>query len=113
MVSAMKHYQEKMNYLIRRNGGNCAICGLILFGVREKVDLHHRAHNTAWRRRNYPLFIDSVLNLAACHHDCHMERGGHDPITDYRAERYENYLRRNARIAKWVNCPGDSLRVVW
>lgn len=93
----------KYNYLYYRQDGLCAICGTLM-SLNEKLDMHHKCRRHKWRLKKFPLFIDSIINLELCHHDCHLSKdGGH--ISDYQAERYEIFLRNHPKKCSFVNNP--------
>lgn len=71
--------------------------------INQKLDLHHKFHNTKWRRKKCPLFIDSLLNLELVHHECHLQHGGlAGSIGDFQAVKWERFLERHGKIAGWV-----------
>ena len=108
----IKNYGAIFNYLLARND-LCLICKKPLENFpavyAEKIDLHHKCHKTKKRILKFPLFIDSLLNLELVHHKCHLKRGGHNSITDYRAARYESFLMRHPLIAGFVNNPARKI----
>jgi len=98
---------EKLYYLDYHQNGLCACgCGRFLCGA---IDLHHALFDTKGNRKNYPLFIHSLLNLFAVLHDCHMGRtsAGKLPfITNYQADKKERILEKKKWISDFVNCKG-------
>lgn len=100
----IKNYKAKFNYLYRRDP-RCHICKKYFMAVNTAIDLHHKCHKKKWRIKKYPLFIDSILNLEIVHNICHLARGGHNSITDYRAAKIELFLVRHPAIARFVNDP--------
>jgi hypothetical protein len=69
----MQNYDLKMQAILFCQGYLCPVCRNVLTG---KVDLHHRMRNTKGNRKRYPLMIDSVHNLEAVHHNCHIDKHG-------------------------------------
>jgi hypothetical protein len=95
--------ERKANYLKMRQRGLCGCgCGRILYGP---VDIHHMLPDTTGNRRKFPLFLNSVLNLQAVRHDCHMSAmdGQLGHITDWQADKYERFLERHPVISDAVN----------
>jgi hypothetical protein len=97
------NYTEKSSYLYNKQSGLCIGCNKPLLNG-EKIDFQHRAHNSDWRREKFPLFIDSLLNLALMHNSCnttkHRSAG---KISDFNAEKYERFLERHPIISDFVN----------
>lgn len=110
----MDNYESKLNYLLehqKRKIGSmfkCPACG----GVMRADDrsMQHRAADSKWRRKKFPLFLNSVLNICIinlwCNVSSHRSFGR---INDYWAEKLERFLERHPRIAYWVNNPAVKL----
>lgn len=99
----MKGYAAKMSYLLRRQGGYCAIASELGMEFARPTQLHHRCHNTKRARNKYPLFIDSLMNLVAVNHDQHLMHPSALKIRDNEAESRERFLERHPAIARAVN----------
>ena len=99
---SIPNYPEKLMFLYEHQNYRCAVCGGYL-SFHQALDMHHKFSRTKWGVKKYPLFIDSILNLALCHHDCHINKVGDLRITDYNANKYELFLKRHKKIAKFVN----------
>jgi hypothetical protein len=67
----MKDYDEKFYYLIRKQGGKCAITGK-KFTCRWLIQMHHIIAKDKPSCRLYPDYIDCVWNLAL------VDGGSHD-----------------------------------
>lgn len=101
---AIPNRDRKLHYLVNRQRGLCCCgCGQRLGG--EPIDLHHMCKDSKGNRKNYPLFLHSLLNLQAVRHSCHMScmRGKLGHISDYNAARYEAFLQRHPAMADFVN----------
>jgi hypothetical protein len=98
---AIKNYEWKMEYLLKRQDYHCAICGMVFY--MSKIDLCHRAHRTKWRERKFPLFINSVFNMRAGHNTCNTTKLGALNISDLQAEQWERFLARHPNLARWGN----------
>lgn len=89
-------YDEKLTMCLQRQLYACPACGEHLsryanYGL--KVDLHHKMPNTKGNRKRYPRMIDSVENLVACHHACHMNHPADcGSMTDLEAEAIERRM---------------------
>lgn len=100
------NYQAKWEYLTNKYGNFCPI---------EKhykqvsscmvTDLHHRCHNHAWRRKAYPLFIHSMLNVVPVNNAWHLKHGSFRKIYDDVAGKYERFLERHPKMCRFVNNP--------
>ncbi len=99
----MDNYQAKIVFLNIHQSGQCAISGIELFD--SKPDLHHLTHNTKWRRKKFPLFLNSILNLRIVDHIQHLQNGSALKISDMQAEKYEKFLERHPRMSEFVNNP--------
>ena len=99
----MKAYPEKFMYLAERIGWSCCIASH--YGEADIVtDLHHyRIHNLKWVRKKYPLFVDSLLNLMPVNNAWHLQHGSFGKIPEIDVAKYERFLERHPKIAKWVN----------
>lgn len=96
------NYNIKKEYLLKRQYFLCPIDGISLSG-NNNSDLHHKCHNTKWRRKKFPLFLNSLLNLVAVDHLSHMQNPSAFKIHDIQAEKYEKFLERHPKISEWVN----------
>ena len=101
----MKNYEEKFNFLIRKYGIRCPIAAEKGGQVDIVTDLHHLCHNTKWRRKKFPLFIDSILNLRPVSNKHHLANGSWGKISDTKAEKYERFLNKHPGISNFVNNP--------
>jgi len=101
----MKSYEDKLSYLIERQKGLCPIASAHGEIAAFPWDLHHRLHNHKNYRARFPLFIDSILNLAAVNHDWHIANPSALHIGMYQADCYERFLSCHPEIAHWVNDP--------
>lgn len=91
-----------LRYLSRKYNGCCAIAKSK--GKYARItELHHRAHNTKRNRKKWPLFIDSVWNLAPVNHDMHMMWPSALKIRDDEGDRKEAFLRAHPEVARAVN----------
>lgn len=99
----MKHYGEKFRFLVARQGGLCPIARERYGWAEAPTELHHRIHNTKVNRKLYPLYIDSVWNLAAVSHWSHMAFPSWGRISYREAAARERFLERHPRIAAAVN----------
>ena len=99
----MRHYDEKFRYLVRRQGGLCPIAKERYGRAESPTELHHKLHNTKTNRKLYPLYIDSVWNLAAVAHWSHMALGSWGKISYLEAGKREAFLRRHPLLASWMN----------
>jgi len=100
----MDNYLSKMSYLIKHQKNYCAISGKTIYDT-SVIDLHHRSHNEKWRRKRFPLFLNSILNLQAVDHVEHLQNGSANKIHDLKAEQYEKFLERHPSISEFVNNP--------
>jgi len=101
IIYLLKH-QSRTNRLLPVN--DCPACNKEM--VVNDMTFQHCASNHLWRRKKFPLFIDSILNLKLICLDCNVyKHRSFGKISDYRAERYEKFLERHPRIADWVNDP--------
>ncbi|MGV8130925.1 MAG: hypothetical protein ACP5N7_02370 [Candidatus Pacearchaeota archaeon] len=92
---------KKLYYLLRRQKGLCACgCGRELVGM---VDLHHMLSDSKGNRKQFPLFIHSILNLQAFTHSCHINGYNLKHKTPYQAELYQKYLAKHKKVCDWVN----------
>ena len=98
-----------MRYLYERQNGQCAIAMHKGHLADADNELHHLYTDTAHHRRKCPLLIHSILNLVLVNHAVHIANPGAMGVTDYRAVRREEFLRRHPRISKWVNRPEGKL----
>ena len=98
------NYDKIKRYLYIHQDRKCPVCKKIML-YNEKLDLHHRVNNSKWRRKKYPLFINSLLNLVLLHNTCHLKMGRFLQLTDYRANKIELFLQKHKKIAEWVNNP--------
>ena len=101
------NYEQKWIYLITKYGVGCPIAlerGNRAAGVE---DLHHLCHPSEWRRKAYPLFLNSLLNLRPVNHGWHLRFGSWGKIHDMKAQQYERFLERYPKVAKFVNDPGE------
>ena len=110
----IKDYHAKGWHCISRQNYVCGLCGGTIDphtvdGIfydnikREKLDLCHDFPRTKLNQKNYPLFIDSVENLAVGHNSCNVRRiplnyrdGVYNPkgfITFYQADQWEIKMR--------------------
>lgn len=99
----MINYDKKLYYLYRHQRCRCPICGLGM-SFNENLDLHHKCRNHKWRKKKFPLFLNSILNLDLVHHSCHLQKDG-DHIGDMEAERIEIFLNRHSKISSFINNP--------
>ena len=99
----MKNYLEKLEYLLKHQKHVCPVCNRWLSLGRNIVELHHKCHKAKWRSRSYPLFIDSLLNLVVLHKRCHTENRSCFKISDYNANKINNFLKKHPKIEKFVN----------
>jgi hypothetical protein len=58
----MKDYDEKFYFLVRKQGGKCAITGK-KFTCRWLIEMHHVVPKTRTNCHRYPDYIDCVWNL--------------------------------------------------
>ena len=101
------HYENKWNYLVKKHTNLCPIAW-DRGNMRAQVeDLHHLCHPSEWRRRSFPLFLNSLLNLRPVNHSWHLKFGSWGKIHDLKAQQYERFLERHPAIAEWVNSPGE------
>lgn len=99
----LDNYEWKFDYMVRKQKHNCTGCDKLLFG---KCDMAHNLSRTKMNRKNYPLMIDSLLNLTVQHNHCNVGRKpayGKKPMNPYRAYWIENFLQRHPLICKFVN----------
>jgi hypothetical protein len=90
----MKDYDEKKLACMRRQLYRCPVCGESVMHQNIMLDLHHRMRNTKGNRKRYPLLIDSIENLEAVHHTCHIDHHGScGKLTDLEAEAIEKMMR--------------------
>lgn len=100
----MKNYEQTLIFL-KRWQERCPVCGKRWeLEPDKKVDLHHQLHNDAHANIWYKLFKDSVLNLMALHHDCHLENGNQFHWDDESAKILEGYL---GAAKAWKKNPTD------
>lgn len=99
----------KVNYLYWHNNATCG-CGKPLtkteykcYDLVNNLDLHHRLKDSKGNRKNFPLFIDSILNLQLIRHGCHIDGKHLEHFTEYQAEKYERCLKKHPMICKFVN----------
>lgn len=93
----MKNYYETLEFLKQWQSDICPVCGKHFeLHAEKKIDLHHQAHNDAHAKMWYPLFVDSVLNLYAINHECHVgngeDSGNKFHLGDLEAAVFERYL---------------------
>lgn len=90
----MKNYDEKIFYF-------SAKWPEVFLG--EKVDLDHVLPQTKENRKQYPLFIDSILNLRPLRHGDHMNKR---PVgfMHFEAEIYEKILSSHEYLCQVLNC---------
>jgi hypothetical protein len=110
--SVVKYLLTHQNRRFPDRAGNiCPACKKIM--ASSDITFQHRAHNAVWRRKKYPLFIDSVFNGAAIHRHCNIySHRSYGRISDFQAERWERFLARHPRIAKWGNKPEGGLWLI-
>jgi hypothetical protein len=100
------NYQAKWEYLTNKYGVLCPIQQHYNKGdIAMVTDLHHRCHNHKWRRKAYPLFIHSILNLIPVNNAWHLKHGSFWKIDDGKALRYERFLQRHPKLSEFVNNP--------
>ena len=58
----MKDYDKKFNFLVRKQGGRCAITGE-KFAVKWLIEIHHVIAKDKTNCKLYPNYIDCVWNL--------------------------------------------------
>lgn len=123
MLNVMENYENKFNYIYNRQRGYCLRCmdfGNVMKNVyysktlihlniwsgyefNRMTEFQHRCHNTKWRRKAFPLFIDSMFNLVGYCNKCNTNDTSSLKITDEKAARYERFLERHPQIARFVN----------
>jgi hypothetical protein len=100
----IENYEIKKAYLYKKYSGHCIGCNNVL--QYRYVQLQHRCANHKWRREAYPLFLNSLLNLAPiCSHcNCYAHRSA-GLISEYRANKYEAFLsqERHKKCKNFVN----------
>ncbi len=112
----MTNVQNKFLFLFHAQNGRCALTGRPLptwdaheggmkYDLNFKVDFHHQAHNSKWRRLKLPNFIDSVLNLRLVYHPAHIMNDSKLKIFDNEAKRIEIILQENKKLSDFVNNP--------
>jgi hypothetical protein len=90
----MKDHHEKKLACMRRQLYICPVCGESLMFQNIMLDLHHRMRNTKGNRKRYPFMIDSIENLEAVHHNCHIcQHGSCGKMTDIEAAEIEARMR--------------------
>ncbi len=108
----MKNAKTKTIYLLNHQGrsedlvafNECPACNKGM--LYDDISIQHCTANHDWRRKKYPLFIDSILNLKLIHRSCNTtSHRSFGRISDYNAERYEEFLQRHPLICQWVNNP--------
>ena len=72
------------------NDGYCMIPGC----VNQSVDFHHRFPNTLYNNKRYPLFTQSIFNIANLCREHHDNFGCFEwlKITEQQAEMYNTWL---------------------
>jgi len=97
-------YYKEVNFgLVRlRNPLFKGLSDMDIFSYLQ-IDLHHRCSDTKNNCKKFPLFIHSLLNLIPLHHGFHMNNKSWKCINTYQASKYEAFLQRHKRIAKFVN----------
>jgi hypothetical protein len=106
----IKNYEEKFNYHFYRQKGYCVCCEGYLLSC-FKIDLCHKLSRTKKNIKNYPLFIDSLLNTFIAHNECNVARlqpldkhGKRTKQINYhQAEMAERFLERHPKISDFVN----------
>ena len=68
---------------------SCAYCKEP-FSNQDIREAHHGGvHNTVGNRKNYPLFIESLINLFPMHRKCHEKHPGFGSMNEIEVEKYE------------------------
>lgn len=99
----MKYYREKWEYLISKHSRFCPIAWQQEDILIPATELHHLAHQTKWRRKKYPLFIDSLLNLRPVNNAWHLSNPSWGKISDFQAKKWERFLKRHKKACVFVN----------
>jgi hypothetical protein len=114
-LNAVERRRWKFAYLVVHQRGVCPIWhergrrrG---WNFARPGQLHHRLHNTNPNRRRFPLFLHSLLNLAAVNQAMHEQHPSWGRPSLLQAERIERTLRRWPRACAFVN--GRALRLDW
>lgn len=82
---------DRKEWILRHQGNRCKVCKRSLTG--KAVDFHHAGqHNTKANRLNFPLFLNSVLNVVAVCRECHDNHPSHGRMSNIQAELYERLL---------------------
>lgn len=117
----MDNYEIKWEYLTNKYGHRCPIweekkhINPAWHMPKFVTDLHHPLHNTKTNRKLYPLLIDSVINLIPVENGEHLNNGSWKPahlpkvLDGEWARKWERFLEKHPKIAKWVNCPEGRL----
>lgn len=98
----MENYEKKLRYLVYHQNFKCLVCGKTISNG-EKIDLHHLLPNAYRNQRQYPRFINSLMNLVALHHNCHIARGNTLKNSYRYADTANIFLRNHPEISKFVN----------
>jgi len=104
-VFIRKHCKDRpaLAAIVAKGNGICPIAFEKNWSYYSPTELHHaRAHNTKANRKRWPLFIDSMLNLTAVSR-MHTMFPSYGKISDIECWKYEKFLRRHPKIAKYVN----------
>ena len=99
----MKHYEEKLTYLLRKQKGLCYIAKA-KGKIYPATELHHMLiHNTKTNKKKYPLLINSVWNLVAVSNKYHLMYPSFGRCSYLNANKIESFLQRHPMIAAAVN----------
>ena len=100
----IKNYDWKYSYLACRQNFICSGCGE--FFDASKTDIAHNFPRTKKNMKNYPLMIDSLLNITLQHNRCNVGRKpawGKKPMNYHKAEMINWFLQRHPKICDFVN----------
>ncbi len=104
-MNKIENYQEKKDWLWKFQGGTeqipaiCTGCGKLMLG-NYKIDLAHNLAKTKWNFKNYPLFINSLLNLSLQDNGCNVER---------RQPRYDNNTKYYLLCCNYLDKIGEDV----
>lgn len=104
-------YNKKFEYLMDKQLNKCSACNKTFINS-EKIDIAHNFSRTEKNIKNYPLFIDSLLNITLQHNYCNVNRRlpiytkrfkNKRQINYYQADKYQMFLGKHKILSDIVN----------
>lgn len=102
-------YETKWKYLLERQKRKTGMIYCPIFYEEKEIyrppdALHHTlVHDTQINENRYPLLLNSLLNLTPVFNAMHMWRGSWGKISEYNADKIEDFLKRHPQANEFVN----------